>query len=162
MNYFIYISSALVGTVFLDLSKAFDLVSHDILKEKLANYHTNQTAMNWFRSFLLEHKQVCSVSGVLSSPACLYRGVPQGSILGPLLISVYMNDLPLLLRETEVDISAHDTTIRLSGANCNEIQQTLSVSLSKGNSWLKLNQILPNRNKTKYLLIGTANKLYYI
>ena len=110
----------LVGTVFLDLSKAFDLVSHDILIEKLAKYHTNQTAMNWFRSYLFERKQVSgSVSGVLSSPACLYRGIPQGSMLGPLLFSVYMNDLPLLLRETEVDIYADDTTIWLSGANCN-------------------------------------------
>ena len=64
----------LVGTVFLDLSKAFDLVSHDILLAKLAKY------------------QVCSVSSVPSSPARLDRGVPRGSILGPHLSSVHMND----------------------------------------------------------------------
>lgn len=81
-------NSALVGTDFLDLSEPLDLVSHDILIAKLAKYHTSLTAMNWFRSYLSEGKQVCSVSGVLSSPACLYRGVPQGSILGPLLFSV--------------------------------------------------------------------------
>lgn len=114
-------------------------VSHDILIAKLAKYHTSQTAMNCFRSYLSERKQVCSVSFVLSSPASLYRGVPQGSTLGPLLFSVYMNDLPLLLSETEVDIYADDTTIWLSGADRNEIQQTLNVSLSKANSWLKLN-----------------------
>ena len=67
-----------------------------------------------------------------------------------------MNDLPLLLRETEVDIYADDTTIWLSDANCNEIQQTLNVSLSKANSWL--NEMLPNSKKTKYLLIVTAKK----
>ena len=98
---------------------------------------------------------------MLSSPACLYRGVPPSSILGPLLFSVYMNDLPLLLRETEVDIYADGTTIWLSGANCNEIQQSLNVSLSKANSSLKLNEMLPNSKKTKYLLIGTAKKLHY-
>ena len=94
-----------------------------------------------------------------SGPACLYRGVPQGSILGALLFSVYMNDLPLLLRETEVDIYADDTTIWLSGANCTEIQQTLNVSLSKANSWLKFNEMQPNSKKTKHLLIGTTKKL---
>ena len=110
-------NSELVRTIFLDLSKAFDLVSHDILIAKLAKYHTSLTAMNWFRSYLSERKQVCSVSNVLSSPACLYRGIPQGSILGPLLFSVYMNYLPLLLRETEVHIYPDDTTSWLSCAN---------------------------------------------
>ena len=89
-----------VGTVFLDLSKAFDLVSHDILIAKLAKYHT---------------RQVCSVSSVPSSPARLDRGVPRGSILGPHLSSVHMNDQPLLLKETEVDIYADDTTFLSSG-----------------------------------------------
>ena len=129
--------SELIGTVFLDLSKAFDLVSHDILIAKLAKYHTSLITLNWFRSYLYQRKQVCSISGVLFSPAYLYSGVPQGSILGPLLFSVYMNDLPLLLSETEVDIYADDTTIWSSGANYTDIQQTLNASLSEANSWFR-------------------------
>lgn len=117
--------------------------------------------MNWYRSYLSERKQVCSVSGVLSSSASLYRRVPQGSILGPLLFSVYVNNQPLLLSETEKDIYADDTTICLSCADRKEIQQSLNVSLSKANSWLKLNEMQPNSKKTKYLLIGTAEKLYH-
>ena len=128
---------------------------------KLAKYHTSLTTLNWFRSYLYQHKQVCSISGVLSSPAYLYRGVPQDSILGPLLFSVYMNDLPLLLRETEVDIYADDTTIWLSGASYTDIQQTLNARLSKANSWFKLNEMETNSKKTKYLLIGTAKNLYH-
>ena len=87
-------NSDLVETVFLDLSKAFDLVSHDILIARLSKNHTGPTAIN-----LSEHRQVCSVSGVLSSPASL----PQGSILGPELpfLSI-MNDLPLLLKWTSM------------------------------------------------------------
>ena len=130
---------------------------------KLAKYHTSLTTLNWFRSYLYQHKQVCSISSVLSSPAYLYRGVPQDSILGPLLFSVYMNDLPLLLRETEVDIYADDTTIWSSGANYTDIQQTLNASLSKANSWFKLinNEMQTNGKKTNYLLIGFAKKLYH-
>ena len=81
------------GLVDPDLSKAFDLVSHDILIARLSKNHTGPTAIN-----LSEPRQVCSVSGVLSSPASL----PQGSILGPLPFSVYMNDLPLLLKWTSM------------------------------------------------------------
>ena len=72
-----------------------------------------------------------------------------------------MNDLPLLLRETEVDIYADDTTIWLSGASYTDIQQTLNARLSKANSWFKLNEMETNSKKTKYLLIGTAKNLYH-
>lgn len=75
-------NSGLVGTVFLDLSKAFDLVNHDILLAKLDKYHTGTNTMDWFRSYLTGRTQGVSVSGVLSSPLHLDVGVPQGSIPG--------------------------------------------------------------------------------
>ena len=131
-------------------------MSHDILIAELSKYHTSSAAINWFRSYLSECKHVCSVYGVLSSPASLDRGVPQGSILGHLLSSVYMNDLPFILKETEVDIYADDTTIWSSGTNYTKIQQTLNRNLGEANRWFKVNEMKPNTEKTKHLLIGIA------
>lgn len=140
-------NSELVGAVFLDLSKAFDLVNHAIFLVKLNKYHTGTNAMNWFRSYLTGRTQVASVSGVLSSHSNLDVGVPQGSILGPILFSIYMNDLPLLLKNTEVDIYADGTTIWSSGTNCTDIQNTLNDSRDKANSWFKLNRMIPNTKR---------------
>lgn len=142
-------NSEFVGAVFLDLSKAFDLVNHAILLAKLDKHHTGTNAMNWFRSYLTGRTQVVSVSGVLSSLSYPDVGVPQGSILGPLLFSIYMNDLPLLLKNTEVDIYADDTMIWLSGTSCTDIQNTLNDCLDKANSWFKLNQMIPDDTKHK-------------
>ena len=72
-----------------------------------------------------------------------------------------MNDLPLLLKETEVDIYADDTTIWSSGATCTEIQQTLNEGLSKANSWFKLSEMQPTIKKTKHLVIGSTKKFYH-
>ena len=72
-----------------------------------------------------------------------------------------MNDLPLLLKETEADIYADDTTIWSSGATCTEIPQTLNEGLSKANSWFKLSEMQPTIKKTKHLVIGSAKKLYH-
>ena len=77
-------NSKLVGSVFLDLSKVFDLVSQDILSSKIAKYLVSQPTLTWFGSYLCVRTQTYVISGVLSDPLTLTQGVPQGSILGPL------------------------------------------------------------------------------
>ncbi|KAL9976294.1 hypothetical protein ACROYT_G013577 [Oculina patagonica] len=99
------------------------------------------------------------MSGSLSSPLELKLGVPQGSILGPTLFSIYINDLPLSLKKAEVDIYADDTTIWSSGNTCEEIQQKLQDTLDSAGKWFKANGMMPNTTKTKQLLIGTAQKV---
>ena len=151
--------SKLVGTVFMDLSKAFDLVNHDVLRSKLAKYHVSPEALEWFTSYLSNRLQQCYMSGSLSSPLERKVGVPQGSILGPTLFSIYINDLPLSLNTAEVDIYADDTTIWSSGNTCEEVQQKLQDTLNSAERWFKANGMVPNTTKTKQLLVGTVPKL---
>ena len=95
-------NSKLVGSVFLDLRKVFDLVSQDILLSKIAKYLVSRPTLTWFGSYSCVRTQTYVISGVLSDPLTLTQGVPQGSILGPVLFSLYINDLPLCLPASDV------------------------------------------------------------
>ena len=90
----------LSGVVFLDLTKVFDTVDHSILLRKLSRYSLCDTAVSWFESYLDNRLQATFYQHYLSDQARISVGVPQGSILGPLLFSVYVNDLPNCLEKS--------------------------------------------------------------
>ena len=148
--------SNLVGVILLDLSKGFDLVDHDTLLSKISAYHASAVSMKWFESYLWERSQICSVARSLSAPLTLSCGVPQGSLLGPVLFSLYMNDLPLNIPEANVDAYADDTTLWKSNGDCIKIQNDLQSSLDCANVWFKQNHMKPNITKTKLNIYSLA------
>ena len=110
------------GVVFIELTKAFDTIDHEIILRKMSYLGVDQAAMKWFSSYLSGRTQKCNVSGKLSSARTLSCGVPQGSILGPLLFLIYINDLPNSLRGAVPRMFADDTNLTLSAKTLAELK----------------------------------------
>lgn len=147
------------SVVFLDLAKAFDTVNHDILLDKLRYYGISPQSLTWFKSYLCNRFQICKVNGCLSSSRVIKCGVPQGSILGPLMFLVYINDLPRCMQHSTVRMYADDTNITTTGASLQEIAYLANQDLKNVNEWLKANKLNINATKTEHMFIGSDHSL---
>ena len=147
------------AVVFLDLKKAFDTVDHEILLSKLSNYGIYGNAHQWFKSYLENRTQMCSINGSLSQSCLLSCGVPQGTILGPLLFLLYINDLPNCLSNCEPRMYADDTHLTYAGDNVDNIQLHLNQDLENVHNWLRANKLTLNMTKTEFMLIGSRQRL---
>ncbi len=141
------------GVLFLDLSKAFDTVDHDIIKIKLKSLGLKEAAITWFSSYLKGRTQQTQVGNSLSSPMHTSSGVPQGSILGPLLFVCYVNDLPKFCKNLQPFMYADDTALLVKGKNIMEIQNQLQYDFNQILRWLSANRLSLNAKKTKSMLL---------
>ena len=150
----------LIVSIFLDLRKAFDLVDHDILVNKLEIYRCSSISKLWFQSYLDNRTQRVCIGNTLSSESVITRGVPQGSILGPLLFILFINDLPLQNLNVNIDMYADDTTVHTSGRSVMQIQNQLNTDLSVISNWCYNNNMFINPAKTTAMIIGSRQKLH--
>ena len=144
--------------IFIDLSKAFDTVNHEILLYKLTCFGIRGTPHDLLKSYFHNRKQVVRIKNVTSSSKTINIGVPQGSILGPLLFLMYINDLPNVSNLLHTVLFAVDTTLTYSHKDNNELVQTVNSELDKIKDWTLRNRLTMNVDKTN-LLICTNKKI---
>ena len=123
--------------VFIDLQKAFDTVSHDMLLHKLNHYGIRGRANDWFRSYLSNRKQFVSINGHDSQEAFMPSGVPQGSVMGPLLVLICINDLHKSIKYSKTGHFADDTNLLMKGKSPKKVQKQLILYLRNLCNWLK-------------------------
>ena len=137
--------------VFVDFQKAFDTVNHNILLNKLSHYGIRGNVNNWFRSYLQDRKQYVSILGFNSAYSTLHHGVPQGSVLGPLLFLIYINDLHKAIKFSTVYHFADDTNLLRIDNSYNTIQSHVNQDLKCLYKWLLANKISLNIAKTELI-----------
>ena len=149
----------LTGAVFLDLSKAFDTVDHTILFSKLCAIGLSDNVICWFNSYLSNRKQVTSVANSLSTTKPVAVGVPQGSVLGPLLFIIFVNDLPLFPRYCETALYADDKVLYCHAKDPKELASNLNHDLQCLFEWFNTNLLTLNTSKCKFIIFGSPRKL---
>ena len=139
--------------IFIDAKKAFDTIDHNILLKKLERYGFRGPELKLVENYLKNRFQVTEVDGVVSSLVKILAGVPQGSILGPLLFIIYINDLPAASGFNSF-LFADDTSFHLCDKNLKDLQVRANAELEQVERWFNSNKMVLNSKKTKYILFG--------
>ena len=143
-----------VSALFLDLSKAFDTINHDLLLAKLKAYGFSPNALKLMHSYLNNRKQQVQINNKFSSESTVIAGVPQGSIDGPLLFNLFINDLTFFIQYCTLSNYADDNNLFSMGKNKDEIKNILSSDFRVVNDWFYENFIVLNPERGHFMCLG--------
>ena len=149
-------NNSITCTVFLDLAKAFDSVDHEILLRKLEKYGIRGVALKLMRSYLVDRQHRTKCNEVESVLRVLGIGVPQGSVLGPLLFLLFINDLPNVSKFM-VKLFADDTLLALSGNDIRSLEKNVNIEMKKISKWFSDNKLTLNVDKSKFMILKRKN-----
>jgi hypothetical protein len=147
-----------VSSIFLDLSKAFDCVNHNILLQKLSNYGIRNVPLTWIKSYLQNREQCVEVSGELSEIKKIKHGVPQGSILGPVLFLIYVNETKSSLTHGNIIQYADDTTLSFSSNDSSQLEIQIHENLNNCVQFFNEHNLITNFEKSTYINFSTLVK----
>jgi hypothetical protein len=142
-----------VGVLMFDLSAAFDLLDHGILLRKLTNLNFSPHSVKWISSFMSERVQQVQIGSSISPKRQLEVGVPQGSVLSPLLFLLYISDVQEWVAEATIHGYADDTMLSMSSHNMNSLTVGLETAADKVLTYMADNELVANPKKTKFLLM---------
>ena len=157
--YYAINNSCMSGVLCLDLSKCFDNISHEILLFKLKTlYGFTNNELSWIESYLKDRSQFVKVDSTISHIAHVSIGIPQGSVLVPVLFLLFINDLPKVINNSLITMFADYVTLYATGNDVSHIQSTLQGDLECVLPWFRKNRLFVNPSKSSYLLVGTPQR----
>lgn len=144
------------GLCFLDIKKCFDTIDHKILNQKLQYYGIINKELRWFQNYLLNRQQYVSMNGKTSSLQVINIGVPQGSVLGPVLFMLYINDLSQFVSLSTCNLYADDTVIYCGGEDATTVENKLQQSVNTVSQWYTSNHLCLNTEKCNFMIISPS------
>ena len=144
--------------LFLDLKKAFDTVNHEILIREVKVYGMKDIEVEWYRSYLRNRQQYCSLNGNKSSSRPVTCGIPQGSCLGPLLSISYLNDFETCLKFSKANLYVDDTEVSLSSNEIGDVIQNFQAELENVSEWMRINKLSVHPEKTEFIVIDLPRR----